>query len=89
MLDPAFYVSVWYQTQVLVLTHHAPHLLNYLLAPPPFEIQSHYVDQGDLERRDPSACASGVLVLKVCTTMPGPSSNFLKLIMRNKFSFKR
>lgn len=56
---------------------------------PPLETQSHYVDQGDLELRDPTACASGVLVLKVCTTMPGPSSNFLKLIMRNKFSFKR
>lgn len=37
-----------------------------------FETQPHYVDQGDLELRDPIACASGVL---------GPSSNFLKLIM--------
>lgn len=81
MLDPAFYVSAWYQTQILVLTHHALHLLNYLHPTPPLETQSHYVDQGDLELRDPTACASGVLVLKVCTTMPGPSSNLLKLIM--------
>jgi hypothetical protein len=32
---------------------------------------AHFVDQADLELRNPPASASGVLGLKVCATIPG------------------
>jgi hypothetical protein len=33
---------------------------------------THFVDQAGLELRNPPACASPVLGLKVCATTPGP-----------------
>lgn len=63
MLDPAFYVSAWYQTQVLVFTQQAQ-LLSYLLALFFFFFETHYIDQDDFELRDSTAFTSEVLVQK-------------------------
>jgi hypothetical protein len=36
---------------------------------------THFVDQADLELRDPPASASRVLGLKACATTPGSNEN--------------
>jgi hypothetical protein len=38
---------------------------------------THFVDQADLELRNPPASASRVLGLKACATMPGSDLGFL------------
>jgi hypothetical protein len=37
---------------------------------------THFVDQAGLELRNPPACASRVLGLKACATMPGTQTAF-------------